>query len=306
MDSLKTRDGRVMAMSNVYELCFYGGLSLAIVFLIVSVVLFFVLRIPKVFGELTGRAAKKGIREKQQGKASGAKDSKKQKDYYNQGSGKITARDTVSQETKKANKDDTTDNLNKETENQESSVTPQFDPNETAVLGASPEMDREIEEAANEMLATEILNTNKRKSVTTEILGAEKTSAKEPIGDDTPTDVLKAEEDDEVATDVLSAEEDDEAATDVLSAEEDDEAATDVLRTEEDDEAATDVLKAEEDDEAPTDVLRADGDVDSSNEEVVVDNEESTTVLTSKKTLRLASKVKVIYNVVIVNTNENI
>ena len=46
-------------MRSVYEACFYGGLILAILFLITAIILFIALKIPKVFNELTGRAAKK-------------------------------------------------------------------------------------------------------------------------------------------------------------------------------------------------------------------------------------------------------
>ena len=52
-------------MQNVYEICFYGGLVLAILLLIAAIVLFIVLKIPKVIGELTGSAAKKAMKEMQ-------------------------------------------------------------------------------------------------------------------------------------------------------------------------------------------------------------------------------------------------
>ena len=58
-------------MENVYKICFYGGLALAIIFLIVSVVLFFVLKIPKVINDLTGRTAKKQIDEIKKKKSRG-------------------------------------------------------------------------------------------------------------------------------------------------------------------------------------------------------------------------------------------
>ena len=57
-------------MQNVYEICFYGGLVLAILLLIAAIVLFIVLKIPKVIGELTGSAAKKAMKEMQDGTAS--------------------------------------------------------------------------------------------------------------------------------------------------------------------------------------------------------------------------------------------
>ena len=74
-------------------------------------------------------------------------------------------------------------------------------------------------------------------------------------------------------------------------------AATDVLKSDAGDEsdAATDVLRADAGEEA-TDVLRGD--------QLAV--EETKTVLAADKTRQLASKAKVIYNYVVVNTNESI
>lgn len=83
-------------MENIYEICFYGGLILAIIFLITSVVLFIALKIPKVVGDLTGRTAKKTIKEMKEGtpvKESVAK--KEQAKYYNQQTGKIKVRESA-------------------------------------------------------------------------------------------------------------------------------------------------------------------------------------------------------------------
>lgn len=44
-------------MATVYNVMLYGGLALAIVFAIVAVVLFFVLKIPKAVGIATGSTA---------------------------------------------------------------------------------------------------------------------------------------------------------------------------------------------------------------------------------------------------------
>ncbi len=281
-------------------MCFYGGLILAIIFLIVSLILFIVLKIPKVIGELSGRAAKKGIKEKQQGKIAdgGISKKKEQAKYYNQNSGKIKARDTVSQETRANNQDDTTDSLGKQkTPKKKPVFTPQFDPDETAVLGANPKMDAEIARAKNDATETP-----------TDVLRD---------GDEEATDVLRTAEVDEEATDVLRTEEADEEATDVLRSEEADEEATDVLKSEaveEYQDEPTDVLKGTEDedesDEAPTDILRAETDEDEPATDILrgpeADPGDSTTVLTSKKTIQLANKVKVIYNIVITHTNEKV
>lgn len=108
--------------------------------------------------------------------------------------------------------------------------------------------------------------------------------------DDEATDVLRdTSAGDDGATDVLRNDEGDDGATDVLRG--DDEDATDVLRMDDDDSDATDVLRADDDDSDATDVLRAD------------DDEEGTSVLT---TGTLAKKVKVIYNIVVVHSDESI
>ena len=289
-------------MSNVYEICFYGGLILAIIFLIISIILFIVLKIPKVIGELSGRAAKKGIKEKQQGNATDNSVSKKreQAKYYNQNSGKITARDTVSQQTRTNNQDDTTDNLVKDKDTEKKpTFTPQFDPEETAVLGASPTMDDQIARAGGDQgeTPTNILRDTDEEA--TDVLRDQ--------SDEEATDVLRGDSDEE-ATDVLRSDSDEEA-TDVLRSDSDEEA-TDVLRSDSDEEAtavlksdsgdasdeeATDVLRSEPDEPA-TDVLRGNA----------PDAGDSTTVLASNKTIQLAHKVKVIYNVVITHTSEKI
>ena len=110
--------------------------------------------------------------------------------------------------------------------------------------------------------------------------------------DDGETEVLGSGADDE-ATDVLrDTSAGDDGATDVLRGDDaDDEDATDVLRMDDDDSDATDVLRADDDDSDATDVLRAD------------DDEEGTSVLT---TGTLAKKVKVIYNIVVVHSDESI
>lgn len=222
-------------MQNVYEICFYGGLVLAILLLIAAIVLFIVLKIPKVIGELTGSAAKKAMKEMQDGTASpGSVAKKEQEKYYNMGSGKITAKEAVStREDRKANGNDSTELLEK-----------------------SKEKEQKFEE-------TDILRPG--------------------INDyDTP---------DDGETEVLGSGADDEA-TDVLRGDDaDDEDATDVLRMDDDDSDATDVLRADDDDSDATDVLRAD------------DDEEGTSVLT---TGTLAKKVKVIYNIVVVHSDESI
>lgn len=222
-------------MENVYEICFYGGLILAILLLIAAILLFILLKIPRVFGELTGRTAKKGIQDLKKGVSTDQSVAKKeQAKYYNQGTGKIKARETVSEKTRKENQDDTTDLLK-----------PKTDTDETEVLGAG-----------------KYKNAGKfRDGDETEVLGAETNVEDEATdvlvsgggGTDDTTDVLTSDDGADDATEVLAAEEEDDA-TDVLTSEPEDDA-TDVLTSDMDDDA-TDVLRAEpEDDEESTTVL---------------------------------------------------
>ncbi len=275
-------------MQNVYEICFYGGLVLAILLLIAAIVLFIVLKIPKVIGELTGSAAKKAMKEMQDGTASpGSVAKKEQEKYYNMGSGKITAKEAVStREDRKANGNDSTELLEKskkkEKKFEETDIlrpgindydTP--DDGETEVLGSGADDE-----------ATDVLRDNSEgDDGATDVL-------RDEAGNDEATDVLRGnEEGDDGATDVLRNDEGDDGANDVLRGDDaDDEDATDVLRMD-DDSDATDVLQMDDDSDA-TDVLRADD-----------DDEEGTSVLT---TGTLAKKVKVIYNIVVVHSDETI
>ena len=259
-------------MQSVYEVCFYGGLVLAILLLIAAVVLFIVLKIPKVIGELTGSTAKKAMKEMQDGTAKpGSIAKKEQEKYYNMGSGKITAKETISSKAeRKASGNDSTELLDRAKKEKK------FE--ETDILRPGVNDYDKPDEAATEVLGSE--------DDTTDILrdGAQ-------VGDDEATDVLRNDEGDDGATDVLRNSEGDDGATDVLRNDEGDDGATDVLRTDgEEDGDTTDVLRTEEDGDA-TDILRAD------------DDEEGTSVLT---TGTLAKKVKVIYNIVVVHSDETI
>ncbi len=248
-------------MQNVYEVCFYGGLVLAILLLVATIVLFIVLKIPKVIGELTGSTAKKAMKEMQDGAAkSGSVAKKEQEKYYNMGSGKITAKEAVStREDRKANGNDSTELLEK-----------------------SKKKEKKFEET--DILRPGINDYDTPDDGETEVLGSG--------ADDEATDVLCDEAGDDGATDVLRNDEGDDGATDVLRNDEGDDGATDVLRGDDvDAENATDILRMDDDDSDATDVLRAS------------DDEEGTSVLT---TGILAKKVKVIYNIVVVHSDENI
>lgn len=255
-------------MENIYEICFYGGLVLAILLLIVSVVLFIVLKIPKVIGDLTGRSAKKSIKEMKEGAATKESASKKeQAKYYNQSSGQIKVREGISTAKRKEKQDDTTDLLSpdqmpgmEETEVLGAEKN-SYDPEETEVLGAT---DRAYDPEETEVLSSE-----------------------KPTVNEEETEVLTATTDDE-ETAVLTS---DDEETAVLTSVDDEETA---VLTSDDEETA--VLTSAMDEEA-TDVLRAPD----------IDDEGATTVLAAgMDASKLASKVKVELNVVITHTDETL
>lgn len=281
-------------MEQAYEICFYGGLVLAILLLIATIVLFIVLKIPKVIGELTGSTAKKAMKEMKDGTTKpGSFARKEQEKYYNMGSGKITAKEAVSsKEERKARGNDSTELLDKNKKKEK-----KFE--ETDILRPGV---NDYDTPDNE--ATDVLGSGNPDEEVTDILrnGAAADDETTDIlrngtaaGDDEATDVLRATgEGDDEATDVLRGnDEGNDEATDVLRTDEGDDGATDVLRADEGDDGATDVLRADEGDDGATDVLRAE------------DDEEGTSVLASSEAA-LAKKVKVIYNVVVVHSDETL
>ena len=282
-------------MEQAYEICFYGGLVLAILLLIATIVLFIVLKIPKVIGELTGSTAKKAMKEMKDGTAKpGSIAKKEQEKYYNMGSGKIMAKEAVSsKEERKARGNDSTELLDKNKKKEK-----KFE--ETDILRPGV---NDYKAAGNE--ATDVLGSGNPDDEVTDILRDGSTAGDDEVtdilrdgsasGDDEATDVLRGnDEGDDGTTDVLRGnDEGDDGATDVLRGnDEGDDGATDVLRgNDEGDDGETDVLRAEDD--GATDVLRAE------------DDEEGTSVLASPEAA-LAKKVKVIYNVVVVHSDETL
>ncbi len=286
-------------MESIYELCFYGGLALAIIFLIATIVLFIVLNIPKVFGDLTGRSAKKNIKEKKQNvKTKDSVAKKEQAKYYNQGSGKITVRETVSEKSDKTGMSDMVEA--KKTSNAISEERKALDIEETEVLDATMKVIESQKATANSVLdeeETDVLRGNIDEEET-DVLRAEFEEVnKTPVeadGADEETDVLKSEvevDDADEETDVLKSDievNDLDEETDVLK--------SDVEANELDEE--TSVLKSDIealDIEAETDVLRS-----------VEDEAGSTKVLTSGSSLIRTSRARAIYNVVVTHTNERI
>ena len=261
-------------MENMYQICFYGGLILAIALFVLTVILFFVLRIPHTIGELTGSNARKSIKGMSKGASKTLSQSvtkKEQAKYYNVGTGKITVKEAAGEQA-----------------NSNSGEIPSEE--ETEVLGAG------------RLAPSEEV---------TEVLGAGRFAA-----DEDATDVLI--DTDEEATAVLSSKEfDNDAATDVLTGGAGEDEATDVLATEgESGDEATDVLTTDYagGDEA-TDILTGnDG----------FDNDAATDVLTgnipafggtaekpqweAKSAGRGINnpKIRVITNVIVVNTEEKL
>lgn len=296
-------------MEQAYEICFYGGLVLAILLLIATIVLFIVLKIPKVIGELTGSTAKKAMKEMKDGTAKpGSIAKKEQEKYYNMGSGKIMAKEAVSsKEERKARGNDSTELLDKNKKKEK-----KFE--ETDILRPGV---NDYKAADNE--ATDVLGSGNPDDEVTDILRDGSTAGDDEVtdilrdgsasGDDEATDVLRGnDEGDDGTTDVLRADDEgDDETTDVLRGnDEGDDGATDVLRgNDEGDDGATDVLRGnDEGDDGETDVLRAedDGATDVLRAE---DDEEGTSVLASPEAA-LAKKVKVIYNVVVVHSDETL
>jgi len=189
-------------MENMYQICFYGGLILAIALFVLTVILFFVLRIPHTIGELTGSNARKSIKGMSKGASKTLSQSvtkKEQAKYYNVGTGKITVKEAVGEQA-----------------NSNSGEIPSEE--ETEVLGAGRLAPSEEE---------------------TEVLGAGRFAA-----DEEATDVLT--DTDEEATAVLGSKEfDNDAPTDVLTTDyAGGDEATDILTGNDgfDNDAATDVL----------------------------------------------------------------
>ncbi len=186
-------------MKDIYQICFYGGLILAILLFITAVVLFFVLKIPHVVGDLTGSNARKTIKEMSTGTSKTVKDSaskKEQAKYYNVGTGKITVKEAVSDTKEEQPSEEVTEVLG---------AGRLADPEEqTEVLGAGRFAvdDEATEVLADDSEATEVLSSNA-----------------DDFDGDAATDVLTSDDfDGDAATDVLTSDDfDGDAATDVLT-----------------------------------------------------------------------------------------
>ena len=255
-------------MATVYNVMLYGGLILAIIFAIIAIVLFVVLKVPKAIGIVTGSTERKSveeIREKGYESVQGMGASKK--DAIKNHTSKISVRDVESSAAVKKEKKGRANY-------------------EKAIADLQNAKKGDMRELTDEE-ATNVLRYDEDGEEATDVLRYDEDGEE-------ATDVLRYDEDGEEATDVLRYDEDGEEATDVLRT--DDEEATDVLRA--DDEEATDVLRA--DDEEATDVLRV-GDDEEATDVLKVDAQGEEKVRGAH-----SGAVKMIMDVVVVHSEEKI
>ncbi len=327
-------------MATVYNVMLYGGLALAIIFAIVAVIIFIVMKIPAAIGIVTGSTARKKIdeiREKGYESVQGGGASKSE--AIKEHTSKISVRDVQAapsaraaeqsrtnyekavadverkrkqEEYLKEIREDATDVLHEDM--QEMTAPPERDDDETDIIIAPHPNKKAAVEALKERQ-----NSRKAPKQIHSDIGADSESA---------TDVLRDEDaEDDKTTDILrdvnvkptaeavpsyeAADDDSESVTDVLRGD-DSESATDVLRGD-DSESATDVLRSDDADEA-TDVLREESDEEATDVLREESDEEATDVLREKsddkadilQNRRTASSVKIIKNVIVVHSNEKI
>ena len=327
-------------MATVYNVMLYGVLALAIIFAIVAVIIFIVMKIPAAIGIVTGSTARKKIdeiREKGYESVQGGGASKSE--AIKEHTSKISVRDVQAapsaraaeqsrtnyekavadverkrkqEEYLKEIREDATDVLHEDM--QEMTAPPERDDDETDIIIAPHPNKKAAVEALKERQ-----NSRKAPKQIHSDIEADSESA---------TDVLRGEDaEDDKTTDILrdvkvqqnvsyskyeTSDDDSESATDVLRTDDDSESATDVLRGDDDSESATDVLRGDDDSESATDVLRGD-DADEATDVLREESdEEATDVLREKsdestdilQNRRTASSVKIIKNVIVVHSNE--
>ena len=328
-------------MATVYNVMLYGGLALAIIFAIVAVIIFIVMKIPAAIGIVTGSTARKKIdeiREKGYESVQGGGASKSE--AIKEHTSKISVRDVQAapsaraaeqsrtnyekavadverkrkqEEYLKEIREDATDVLHEDM--QEMTAPPERDDDETDIIIAPHPNKKAAVEALKE-------RQNSRKA-------PKQIHSDIEVDSESATDVLRGEDaEEDKTTDILrdvkvqqsasaseyeSYDDDSESATDVLRGDDDSESATDVLRGDDDSESATDVLRSDDADEA-TDVLREESDEEATDVLREESDEEATDVLREKsdestdilQSRRTASSVKIIKNVIVVHSNEKI
>ncbi len=254
-------------MATVYNVMLYGGLALAIVFAIVAVVLFFVLKIPKAVGIATGSTARKKI------------DEIKEKGYESVQGGGASKQEAIKNHTSRISvRDVKSTAAEKHSEKGMANY-------EKAIADLGKKRLEDDGETATDILrddaeeATDILREDWKRILTSMAVALRRRQ--------TSSEMMRMRKQ-RMYSEMMRQTEDD---TDILRSDEVDEEATDILRSDEADEEATDILRSDDADEEATDVLRSD------------DADDSTAVLQGG---RAASSVRMIKNVIIVHSDEEI
>ena len=315
-------------MATVYNVMLYGGLALAIIFAIVAVIIFIVMKIPAAIGIVTGSTARKKIdeiREKGYESVQGGGASKSE--AIKEHTSKISVRDVQAapsaraaeqsrtnyekavadverkrkqEEYLKEIREDATDVLHEDM--QEMTAPPERDDDETDIIIAPHPNKKAAVEALKERQNSRKAPKQIHSDIEADSESATDVLRGEDAEDDKTTDILRnvnVKQTAEAVPSYEAAEDDSESATDVLRGD-DSESATDVLRSDDADEA-TDVLREESDEEA-TDVLREESDEEAT-DVLREKSDESTDILQNRRT---ASSVKIIKNVIVVHSNEKI
>ena len=252
---------------GLYTAMFYGGLILAIIFLIAAGIIFFVMDIPKAFGVVTGKTQRKAIEEIRAG-------GKPQTTSKRGRGSSIIARDVkVSESEKKSQTEEVKAAKKKEEPKRSSDASNDIakkaaEDARAAVEKSKARIKAELEDESTEVLTYQDMKNADSSEDTTSVLEMEQATDVLTAGDevysesdDAETDVLTSDgkrEETETPKDEVDESYDDEA-TDVLRStsasrysEEDD--VTDVLRNPTDEELYDDDL----DEADKTDVLTAD------------------------------------------------
>ena len=326
-------------MATVYNVMLYGGLALAIIFAIVAVIIFIVMKIPAAIGIVTGSTARKKIdeiREKGYESVQGGGASKSE--AIKEHTSKISVRDVQAapsaraaeqsrtnyekavadverkrkqEEYLKEIREDATDVLHEDM--QEMTAPPERDDDETDIIIAPHPNKKAAVEALKERQNSRKAPKQIHSDIEADSESATDVLRGEDAEDDKTTDILRdvnVKQTAEAVPSYEAAEDDSESVTDVLRGD-DSESATDVLRTDDDSESATDVLRSDDADEA-TDVLREESDEEATDVLREESDEEATDVLREKsddkadilQNRRTASSVKIIKNVIVVHSNE--
>ena len=273
---------------GLYTVMFYGGLVLAIIFLIVSGILFFVLDIPKAVGVVTGKTQRKAIEEI---RAGGKPTTEKNRRGRGRG-GNIIARDVkVSEAKKKETEQFKLEEANKKLNEQKRSSDASDNLAKKAAEDARAAVEKSkakamqaLEEESTEVLTYQDMKNKDDSEDTTKVLEMEQATDILSAGDEL-YDVEPESNGDDDETVILASE-----ANSVDIDDDYDDEETDVLRS---------TSASSSEDEEVTDVLRTtakpySGDDDSDDD--YEDEADKTDVLTSESTLLSEDEIYGTYN----------